>query len=119
MSMSSTIVSAVNKAFTSLGDLVGDLTVRHHAENYSPSTNALIKTTTETVVKGIVGEYESEGNDGVQSEDRRIYIQHQEGLLIEIGDDIVDPDGIIYAVKEPKQIKPSTVILLWDIRGRA
>jgi hypothetical protein len=121
MSMTTNLVSAVNKAFSSLGDLVGELVVKSHTESYSVDTGIVTKTTQETTVDGVVSEYESQDVDGsvIQREDRRILIRHVEGLSIKIGDEIEDESGITYVVQDPKQIRPRDVTLLWDIRGRA
>ena len=121
MSMTATLVASVDRAFRSLGDLIGKLTIRSHVETYVIATGAVSKVTTETEVEGIVAEYESEDIDGtvVQREDRRIFIKPVTGLVITVGDEIVDEDGITYTVQNPKQIRPRDTVLLWDIHARA
>lgn len=121
MTMTTTIVAAVDRAFSALGDLVGKLVVKSYEESYSEVSGLVTKTSVDTEVDGVVAEYESADIDGtvVQREDRRIFIKHLEGLSIKIGDEIVDEAGIKYTVQDPVQVRPRDVTLLWDVRGRA
>lgn len=121
MTMSSTLVAAVSQAFSALGDLVGNMTVRQQGESYDPDTGILTKTINDTTVRAIVGEYEADDIDGtvVQAEDRRFFIKHITGLVINTGDIILDQDNNAFIVMAPKQIRPNSVTLLWDVRGRS
>jgi hypothetical protein len=121
MSMSSTIVSAIDQAFRAMGDLVGPVTIRSYEETYVPSTGLLTKVTVETETEGVIAEYDAVDIDGevIQREDRRIFLKHKDGLSIKIGDEMIDVSGVKYVVQDPKQIRPRDVTLLWEVRGRA
>ncbi len=121
MSLEKRLQRAVDKAFKSLDDLAGPMTITSvSTSSYDPTSGVLIKTEVGVVVEAVFDMYESDRVDGtvIQREDRKILIKPVDSYVPKIGDTITDSNGIIYNIMDFEEVKAYDKAFLWELQGR-
>lgn len=122
MSLANRITQSVNKAFISLDDLAGDMTLRSQTSDpvYDEIAGSVTKTEKVFIVQGIFDKYETDRVDGtiIQKEDRLILVKPLDGLVPKISDTITGPDNIEYNIMDVNAITAYDIVFLWELQAR-
>lgn len=90
MALSSTLKSAINRAFAALDDVAGEVQFTKSQESYDATTGVLTLTQQVFSTTGVLDSYREEEIDGsmIQVNDSRLFCKPTEGYEPEVGDSV-------------------------------
>lgn len=110
-----TLQSAINQAFTVLGDLVGSFTLNRVTVTFDPLTSDTTSVSTTFVGEGVFDNDKSKlASMTVLAKDQtRIWLKIAEEPLL--SDTLTFPDGSNRAIVEVKPVRANTTVFIYEV----